>query len=221
MSLPRIFCLVSAADDLSLLSDLAEAGIDGFQVRDKAATTRELVELTHVVQAAVRPYDATVVAAVDVPVVLDAGVGTASDAALRWSSAATPSWQRRPSPARPTRSRWPTRSGWRSRRAAPRHGTLGQPPRREDRMIPRLVLLTDRSQLRPGRGLVRTVRECAAVGLRAVVVREHDLTPERRAVLVAALAGIDRLTVISSRIPDEAAHGLHLAAHQPPPRQAR
>ncbi|MCP3424410.1 hypothetical protein [Nocardioides pinisoli] len=49
MSLPRIFCLVSAADDLSLLSDLAEAGIDGFQVRDKAATTRELVEPIHVV----------------------------------------------------------------------------------------------------------------------------------------------------------------------------
>ena len=61
MLLPRIFCLVSSTDDLSLLSDLAEAGVDGFQVRDKVATTRELVELTHVVQAAVRPYDATVV----------------------------------------------------------------------------------------------------------------------------------------------------------------
>lgn len=73
MSLPRIFCLVSATDDLSLLSDLAEAGIDGFQVRDKAATTRELVELTHVVQAAVRPYDATVVVDDRLDVALAAG----------------------------------------------------------------------------------------------------------------------------------------------------
>ena len=57
----RIFCLVSSTDDLSLLCDLAEAGVDGFQVRDKAATTRELVELTRVVIGAVRPYGATVV----------------------------------------------------------------------------------------------------------------------------------------------------------------
>lgn len=57
----RIFCLVSSTDDLSLLGDLAEAGIDGFQVRDKVATTRELVELTRVVIGAVRPFGATVV----------------------------------------------------------------------------------------------------------------------------------------------------------------
>lgn len=61
MALPRIFCLVSSRDDLSLLSDLAAAGIDGFQVRDKDVTTRELVELTRVVQAAVRPAGATLV----------------------------------------------------------------------------------------------------------------------------------------------------------------
>jgi thiamine-phosphate pyrophosphorylase len=61
MALPRIFCLVSSTDDLSLLSDLAEVGVDGFQVRDKDATTRELVELTRVVQAAVRPTGALVV----------------------------------------------------------------------------------------------------------------------------------------------------------------
>jgi thiamine-phosphate pyrophosphorylase len=57
----RIFCLVSSTDDLSLLGDLAEAGIDGFQVRDKVATTRELVELTRVVIGAVRLFGATVV----------------------------------------------------------------------------------------------------------------------------------------------------------------
>lgn len=85
-------------------------------------------------------------------------------------------------------------------------------------MIPRLVLLTDRSQLSLGRGLVRTVRECVDAGLRAVVVREHDLPPAARSALVRDLAGLPGLTVISSRIPDLNVHGLHLAAHQPPPR---
>lgn len=84
-------------------------------------------------------------------------------------------------------------------------------------MIPRLVLLTDRSQLRLGRGLVRTVQECADAGLAAVVVREHDLDPGQRHALVTTLAAIDGLTVISSRIPDDSAHGRHLAAHQPAP----
>lgn len=58
---PRVFTLVSSTDDLSLLPALALAGIDGFQVRDKQATTRELVELTSVVVAAVRPHGVTVV----------------------------------------------------------------------------------------------------------------------------------------------------------------
>jgi thiamine monophosphate synthase len=78
--------------------------------------------------------------------------------------------------------------------------------------LTRLILLTDRSQLRLGRGLVRTVGECAAAGLTQVIVREHDLDPQARHGLVAALAEIDGLTVISSRICDPAAHGVHLAA---------
>jgi thiamine-phosphate pyrophosphorylase len=60
-SLARLFCLVSATDDLDLLEDLALAGVAGFQVRDKDATTRELVALTRLVLAAVRPAGATVV----------------------------------------------------------------------------------------------------------------------------------------------------------------
>jgi len=51
--------LVSSRDDLALLPALAEAGVDGFQVRDKDATTRELVELTRVVLGSVP--EATVV----------------------------------------------------------------------------------------------------------------------------------------------------------------
>lgn len=80
-----------------------------------------------------------------------------------------------------------------------------------------LALLTDRSQLRLGRGLVRTVAECAAAGLTTVVVREHDLGPVAREALVARLARIDGLTVLSSRISSVAAHGVHLAADQPAP----
>ncbi|WP_206064998.1 thiamine phosphate synthase [Nocardioides sp. JQ2195] len=45
-ALPRLFCLVSTDDDPALLPGLAAAGIDGFQVRDKTATTRGLVALT-------------------------------------------------------------------------------------------------------------------------------------------------------------------------------
>lgn len=81
--------------------------------------------------------------------------------------------------------------------------------------LPRLILLTDRSQLRLSRGLVRTIGECAAAGLTHVVVREHDLEPPARHGLIAALTEIDGLTVISSRICDPAAHGVHLAAGQP------
>lgn len=84
-------------------------------------------------------------------------------------------------------------------------------------MTPRLVVLTDRSQLTLGRGLVRTVRECVDAGLATVVVREHDLVATARTALVEELAGIPGLTVVSSRILDPAAHGLHLAADQPAP----
>ena len=79
-------------------------------------------------------------------------------------------------------------------------------------MRTRLLLLTDRSQLRLGRGLVRTVSECAAAGLEVVVVREHDLPPPQRSALIRELAGIPGLTVISSRIPDLAAQGVHAAS---------
>lgn len=82
----------------------------------------------------------------------------------------------------------------------------------EPRTLPRLLVLTDRSQLRLGRGLVATITECAAAGLTHVVVREHDLAPPARRGLVAALAAVPGLCVISSRVPDPAAHGLHLAA---------
>ncbi|GCD91239.1 thiamine phosphate synthase [Nocardioides sp. LS1] len=81
-------------------------------------------------------------------------------------------------------------------------------------MRTRLLLLTDRAQLSKGRSLSRTVAECVDAGLEAVVVREHDLAPRDRRALLDRLAELAGLTVISSRIADPAAHGLHLAAHQ-------
>lgn len=44
--LPRLFCLVSSTDDLTLLPALVAAGVDGFQVRDKALDGRALLALT-------------------------------------------------------------------------------------------------------------------------------------------------------------------------------
>jgi thiamine-phosphate pyrophosphorylase len=72
-ALPRIFCLVSTTDDLTLLPALAAAGVDGFQVRDKAATTRELVVLAASVIELVAAYEACVVVDDRLDVALAAG----------------------------------------------------------------------------------------------------------------------------------------------------
>lgn len=72
-ALPRLFCLVGAGDDLALLPDLARAGVDGFQVRAKASTDREVLALTHLVIGAVRPFGACVVVDDRVDVALAAG----------------------------------------------------------------------------------------------------------------------------------------------------
>jgi len=87
--------------------------------------------------------------------------------------------------------------------------------------LPRLLVLTDRSQLHLGRALVRTIEECVGAGLRAVVVREHDLPAATRAALVADLAAVDGLTVIASRTSHPAAAAVHLSADQPLPDRDR
>jgi thiamine-phosphate pyrophosphorylase len=70
---PRIFCLVSDRDDLSLLPGLAEAGVDGFQVRAKAVPDRELLALASLVVRAVRPHGSRVVVDDRVDVALASG----------------------------------------------------------------------------------------------------------------------------------------------------
>lgn len=82
--------------------------------------------------------------------------------------------------------------------------------------VPRLLLLTDRSQLPLGRGLVTTVAACADAGLTHVVVREPDLPGDQRAALAAALAELG-VTVLASRKALPAASGVHLASGQPFP----
>ncbi|WP_408896729.1 thiamine phosphate synthase [Nocardioides sp. R1-1] len=70
---PRLFCLVSERDDLTLLPALADAGVDGFQVRAKSVTTRALVALTRSVLTAVRPHGARVLVDDRLDVALAAG----------------------------------------------------------------------------------------------------------------------------------------------------
>ncbi len=71
--IPRLFCLVSDRDDLTLLPALARTGVDGFQVRAKDLSTRALVALTGRVLEAVAPHDACVVVNDRVDVALAAG----------------------------------------------------------------------------------------------------------------------------------------------------
>ncbi|HSX66220.1 thiamine phosphate synthase [Nocardioides sp.] len=75
--------------------------------------------------------------------------------------------------------------------------------------LPRLLLLTDRSQLPLGRSLVRTVEECVAAGLTHVVVRELDETELGRTALAAALMEVGA-TVISAHTALYGSTGVHL-----------
>lgn len=84
-------------------------------------------------------------------------------------------------------------------------------------MIPRLVVVTDRAQLRLGRGLVRTVVECVDAGLTHVLVRELDLPPGQRAALIGELAAVDGLTVWSAHTAVRGATGVHVPATGQPP----
>ena len=80
-------------------------------------------------------------------------------------------------------------------------------------MLPRLLVLTDRTQLPGERTLLETVTRCAGAGLTTVVLRELDLPRSRRAELAAALAA--RIQVVSARGMLPGAVGVHLAAGQP------
>ena len=73
-TVPRITCIVSERDDLAQLPALADAGVDGFQVRAKTYDGRALLALVRDVAAAVRPHGATVIVNDRLDVALAAGV---------------------------------------------------------------------------------------------------------------------------------------------------
>jgi thiamine-phosphate pyrophosphorylase len=86
-------------------------------------------------------------------------------------------------------------------------------------VLPSLVVLTDRRQCGPA-GLVATVRDGVDLGVRAVVLREKDLSHSQRAALAAELRAVldpveGRLLVASD--PSIASAGVHLAADDPFP----
>lgn len=80
------------------------------------------------------------------------------------------------------------------------------------RELPRLLVLTDRTQLHTGRDLVTTIAECVEAGLTHVVVRELDLPDMCREALAGALRRVGA-TVIAAHRPLRAAIGVHLPAH--------
>nr|WP_272956061.1 thiamine phosphate synthase [Actinopolymorpha rutila] len=79
-------------------------------------------------------------------------------------------------------------------------------------------MLTDRSQLPPGAGLIEAVVRCVRAGLRAVVLRELDLPDTERALLAKEIRrrthGYDVL-VISARRRLAYTHGVHQSSTQP------
>ncbi|MGY0389499.1 thiamine phosphate synthase [Nocardioides sp. WG-D5] len=77
--------------------------------------------------------------------------------------------------------------------------------------LPRLLVLTDRSQLPLGRSLLATMAACAEAGLTHVVLRELDEPLEHRAKLAELLAGLG-LNVIAAHTPLPAAVGVQLPA---------
>lgn len=79
--------------------------------------------------------------------------------------------------------------------------------------VPRVLLLTDRSQLPAGRDLVDTVAACAEAGLEAVVLRELDLPEDQRQRLARAL-GSTGVVLLSARTRLEGVAGVHLASGQ-------
>lgn len=80
-------------------------------------------------------------------------------------------------------------------------------------VMPRLLVLTDRSQLSLGRCLRAQMALCRNAGLTHVVLRELDLLDQQREQLATDLADLG-LTVIAARRRLAAAAGLHLAAGQ-------
>ena len=78
-------------------------------------------------------------------------------------------------------------------------------------MSARLLLLTDRSMLPPGRSLFDVLREAAGAGLTRIVLRETDLPDDERQEIADAARSVG-LAVIAAHRPLARTEGLHLPA---------
>lgn len=85
--------------------------------------------------------------------------------------------------------------------------------------LPRLLVVTERSLLPPGRTLEDQVDRCLAGGAPAVLVREPDLDSARRAGLVMQVRAAGAMA-LSARALVGQAHGVHLSARQALPEPA-
>jgi thiamine-phosphate pyrophosphorylase len=81
-------------------------------------------------------------------------------------------------------------------------------------MTPRLLVLTDRSQLPLGRPLVDTLRDCVDAGAEVVVVRELDESYPARAALVRAVIAMGAQAIVSRTLMPGAS-AVHLPARGP------
>lgn len=79
-----------------------------------------------------------------------------------------------------------------------------------------VLLLTDRSQLPLGRGLLATVQAAVSAGLTHVVLRELDLPESERVGLAEEFVGVGA-TVIAAHRPLPGSLAVQLAADQPAP----
>lgn len=82
-------------------------------------------------------------------------------------------------------------------------------------MLPRLLVLTDRTQIPEGRTLPETVAACAHGGTTHVVMRELDLSHEARTALAAELVQIPGIVLITARAWFPGSSAVHLSASQP------
>lgn len=95
-------------------------------------------------------------------------------------------------------------------------------------MPPRLLVLTDRSQLPAGRSLVEQVERCIDAGARWVCLRERDLPDDQRLALATSLIGplrpVGGRLVVAAPLPAAAwgavADGVHLRRSDPVPPHA-
>ena len=92
------------------------------------------------------------------------------------------------------------------------------------RLLPRLLVLTDRAMLPPGRDLISTLRAAVEGGARAVLLRERDLPTPVRARLAdqvqALLSPVGGLLLFASAAPPDwnsPLAGLHLRSTDPVP----